>query len=65
MEIIKRRQLLPADYTVFILELELKTSEIEFDIEKQTYPLVRHFWTSKVQQGLTPICAIQNLRQEP
>jgi len=39
LAIIKRKQLLPSDSTVFILELELKTSEIEFDIEKQTYPL--------------------------
>jgi len=39
LEIIKRKRLLPSDSTVFILELELKTSEIEFDIEKQSYPL--------------------------
>ena len=41
LEIIKRKRLLPSDSTVFILELELKTSEIEFDIEKQSYPLVK------------------------
>ena len=57
MEIIKRRQLLPSDSTVFILELELKTSEIEFDIEKKTYPLVRKYWFN---QGKTDKIYFQN-----